>query len=474
MKVLLACEFYYPSRGGVQEVMRQIAERLALQGHDVTVATTRHPDRQFSTINGVKVVEFDISGNRVNGMVGEVKKYQEFLRSFNGDALMVKAAQQWTFDATWEILDEIVYRKVFIPCGFSGYFLPEYKNYFKELPSILKKWDHLIFYAERYRDIDFVRRHGLTKFSILPNAASEIEFSVDKDKEFRNRHGIGSEEFVIITVGTPINAKGHTELAAAFSRINSKGRKFTLILNGHWPEPAQAIEIDSDGGSLEKRTHFSLSTYNKILCLIGRSAQVLRAGGVRAFSRRFNKWLFFRSRQFASQSWILLSKPFKPIIFSISANPDKNKFMQANKTIEEYIHDAQTQSEKKVLCTNLERTELVQAFLNSDLFVFASNIEYSPLVLFEAAAAGLPFISVPVGNADEIVNWTRGGVICPSEKDEFGYTRVDPDVLAARIEQLVENAELRTKLGMQGKESWSATYNWASVVPRYARILAGE
>ena len=36
MQFLFCCEFYYPSIGGVQEVMRQIAERMVLRGHQVT------------------------------------------------------------------------------------------------------------------------------------------------------------------------------------------------------------------------------------------------------------------------------------------------------------------------------------------------------------------------------------------------------------------------------------------------------
>ena len=85
-------------------------------------------------------------------------------------------------------------------------------------------------------------------------------------------------------------------------------------------------------------------------------------------------------------------------------------------------------SNKRVVVTDLPRADLVQAYMNADLFVFASYVEYSPLVLFESAAAGTPFLSVPVGNAAEIASWTGGGVICPALQDEQGYTKVDPKV----------------------------------------------
>ena len=55
MRILHTVEFYPPSIGGMQEVVRQLSERLVLLGHDVTVATTRIPERTASSQNGVKI-----------------------------------------------------------------------------------------------------------------------------------------------------------------------------------------------------------------------------------------------------------------------------------------------------------------------------------------------------------------------------------------------------------------------------------
>ena len=42
--------------------MRQIAERMVAKGHDVTVATSNHRNRNSKVINGVKVREFKAGG----------------------------------------------------------------------------------------------------------------------------------------------------------------------------------------------------------------------------------------------------------------------------------------------------------------------------------------------------------------------------------------------------------------------------
>lgn len=525
MRFLLACEFYHPSRGGVQEVMRQIAERLAASSHDVTVVTTRLAERDFDTLNGVKIVGFDIRGNRANGLHGEVERYQAFLRSFSADALLIKAAQQWTFDAAWPVFDQLPYRKVFIPCGFSGLYMPEYASYFRALPDILRKFDHLIFYAERYRDVDFAREHGISNFTILPNGASEVEFAIERDPAFREALGIGADDLVVLTVGTPINAKGHTELAAAFAMLDPKGRNLVLILNGHWPEPPPppveakaAPEVPCDEGLAAPiaATTPDLTLPIAVIPVTApptRPALTARLGRIREraittwrnegagpFLARARLWLWYRSTQPLRMGWratrrlaagaAYAGRQGKHVIL-VAAHAVRIKLHELRstpepppsppeppplpppppKTIEDYIREAEAQPLKRVLATNLPRPQLIQAFRSADLFVFASNIEYSPLVLFEAGAAGLPYVTVPVGNAEEIVRWTGGGVVCPAPKDEFGYTRVDPAVLANHVQALLDDPEKRHALGRAGRSAWREMYNWKSIVARYERIL---
>jgi hypothetical protein len=177
VRILLACEFYHPSVGGVQEVMRQLAERFVARGHSVTVATSYLPERQSRELNGVTIAEFKVSGNLIRGLSGDTDTYRRYVLQGDYDIFMVKAAQQWTFDALLPVLGQMSKPKIFIPCGFSGLYEPAYAEYYGEMPKVLGKFDHLIFYASDYRDINFARNHGLSNFSIVPNGASEREIS---------------------------------------------------------------------------------------------------------------------------------------------------------------------------------------------------------------------------------------------------------------------------------------------------------
>lgn len=416
MRVLFCCQFYAPSVGGVQEVIRQLAERLVARGHEVTVATTKLPNRTFETLNGVAVKGFAVTGNLASGMSGEIKEYQEFVLSGGFDVMLVYAAQQWTFDALWPILDRVNYPKVFVPCGFSGLYEPGYTKYFQDMPPILKKFDHLVFNANKYRDIDFAREHGITKLSVLPNGASEDVFNVPADPSFRSRLGIPEQSFLFLTVGSFTGLKGHLELVTAFAQMKlPAGQHATLMLNGN---EVQVLDSSVSG-------------------LFGKFIGLIKTHG--------------------------LSYAVRQVVRKLAGSSDSPRKIAAQVN--------QEQPNKLVLVTDLPRAELTQAFIAADLFVFASNIEYSPLVLFESAAAGTPFLTVDVGNALEIAEWTGAGIACPSRRDAKGYTRVDEAVLAQAMAALMKQKEKLQALGAAGKQSWMERLTWGKIATQYERLF---
>lgn len=443
MKVLLACEFYRPSVGGVQEVMRQIAERLVIRGHEVTVATTYMPERKRREINGVQIEEFRVSGNLVRGMTGEVGRYRNYVVQKEYDILMVKAAQQWTFDALIPVLDSISKPKLFVPCGFSGLLDAAYDDYFRQMPHWLRKFDKLIFYSNQYRDIEFARKSRLANLSVIPNGADEREFSVPADADFRRRHRIGDEAFLILTVGSLTGFKGHLELALAFEKCDFGGRAACLLLNGNTPRRPRIGEK----GWFE---HTALGGW------LSNARTMYKAGGL----IRVAKWQLRPVLEGLGLGWLLERMGY---------------LRRGPKSIEQdTAHVARRinsmPGRRAILC-NLPRPELVQAYLNSDLFVFASRIECSPLVLFESAAAGLPFLSVPVGNAAEIAQWTGAGVICPAKVDPSGYTNADPEVLAAEISRLSRETERLAHLGNNGRRNWEQRFTWEKIIRSYESLL---
>lgn len=125
---------------------------------------------------------------------------------------------------------------------------------------------------------------------------------------------------------------------------------------------------------------------------------------------------------------------------------------------------------KTAICTQLPRSEVVQAFFAADLFLFPSLIECSPLVLFEAAAAGTPFISSDVGNAREIAEWTGCGLIAPGRMHETGHTFVDLAKAARMVEELFRDPGRRRAMGACGRKNVLERYTWDRIVDQYEAL----
>jgi len=435
MRILLASEFYYPSVGGVQEVMRQLGERFAAHGHQVAIATTYMPERQSRAPAGVQIEEFRVGGNLVHGLTGEVERYQAYVLNADYDVLMVKAAQQWTFDALTPILDRITKPKVFVPCGFSGLYLREYADYFARMPEWLRKWDRLIFYATDYRDIDLARQNGIEALTIIPNGADEREFNVSRDPQFRRRMGIPQDAFLVLTVGSLTGIKGHHELARAFALSEFGSRPAYLILNGNVPRPAT-----------DDKRLLGLPIGRVMSNAAGR----YRSGG----AARLAKWIA------------------RPILEAMGLIPLLVRLGYVRyESIQDVVRRINAKSARHAVLVDLPRADLVQAYLNSDLFAFASKIEYSPLVLYEAAAAGLPFLSVPVGNSREIAEWTGCGVICPAPVDNEGFTQVDAPEFARQLSKLAAEPEALARLGANGRRNWEQRFTWDKISRMYEQVF---
>lgn len=380
MKILHTVEFYKPSTGGAQEVVRRISEALVKRGHEVTVATTRLPNRREDRLNGVRIESFAISGNAVRGCTGETERYAEFLRSCRFDVMMNYAAQQWATDLVYSVLTEISCRKVIAPCGFSGLFNPSYESYFRDLPQTLRKYDHMIFHSERGRDVEFVRQHALANCTLIPNGASAEEFA-GVDSNFREKFDIPREQPLLLTVGSHTGAKGHAVVMEAFRR--ARIGPATLVIIGN--------TLGSPG------------------CLPRCKLQAQ----------------FVRLASFGQKRVLLLDPP---------------------------------------------RPEVVAAYQAADLFVFASNIECSPIVLFEAAASKTPFLSTACGNAAEIAKWTGGGLIVATRSAKDASVFTDPQTLARAIEDLVRDKARLDGLKNSGFEAWKERFSWEKIAVEYEQL----
>lgn len=98
--------------------------------------------------------------------------------------------------------------------------------------------------------------------------------------------------------------------------------------------------------------------------------------------------------------------------------------------------------EKVVFTGTLDKKLVINCYLGSDLFVFASVTETQGLVIGEAKAAGLPVVAIDAFGVKEMVEHERSGYLTPLDEREF----VD------RILTLLRDHQLYSRMSVAAKE----------------------
>ncbi len=97
------------------------------------------------------------------------------------------------------------------------------------------------------------------------------------------------------------------------------------------------------------------------------------------------------------------------------------------------------------------------------MFTLTSHAEGVPIALFEAMSAAKPVVSTAVGSIGEIVAEGLTGFLVQPGDDRR---------LAERLRQLVEDSQLRSSLGLAGRQRILESFSLDSVVE--AHVCAYE
>ncbi len=382
MKIYHCVESYYPAVGGMQEVVKQLSERLVKLGHEVTVLTRYRKDRVFSELNGVKLKTFNIEGNPTEINSKEAQDYVDFLLNIEGDIVTFFAAQQWATNLALPILNQIKAKKVSVPTGYSGLYWPEFKEYFEKMKTHIHGYDMNVYLSNDYRDINYARENKVddSKIIIIPNGAAADEFLPETKINIKKELGIPENDFLLLLVGSYTGWKGHREAIEIF--LKSKLSNATLLMIGNNYE---------------------------------------------YFKRQYIKHPSFGLRVFFNQLF----------------------------------------GRKRIIFTYLKREQTVAAYKKANMFLFPSNVECSPIVLFECAASKLPFLSTDVGNSAEIASWTKGGEIMPTIKDDKGFSHADINASAKALNELYSNHSKRKTMAEDSFKIWQEKYSWEVIAKDY-------
>ena len=85
--------------------------------------------------------------------------------------------------------------------------------------------------------------------------------------------------------------------------------------------------------------------------------------------------------------------------------------------------------------------------------------------LVEAMASELPVVATRIGGMVEIVQ--EGETGCLVEKD-------DPEAIATAVIQLLDDEQLRTTMGQNGRQRVRELFDWKQITARLLSLYRGE
>lgn len=276
--VLLFSEYYYPSIGGAQTVVKDLAEDLINDGVEVHVITSG-ARKLREVINNVTIYRFPITGNEVKGINGDVFSVQKVIDTVKPDAILVYALQTWFSDAVLSGALDIsqVKKKVVVPCGLSCLATPVrrllYSSYLRKLKKNLSVFDSWIFHAKG-RDYKFLYQSlsRLNKADIvfIPNRVPKdfVVLGRSEAQKVLYENGLDflvNKEF-ILNVSSHYSIKGHGRLIRWF------GRYFK-----HIPYLVIAGNIPSSGRSCAKACNAVNKKNPKVIFVDGKDRQLIAA-----------------------------------------------------------------------------------------------------------------------------------------------------------------------------------------------------
>lgn len=112
---------------------------------------------------------------------------------------------------------------------------------------------------------------------------------------------------------------------------------------------------------------------------------------------------------------------------------------------------------KNIRLVSAGRDTVVAAYRVADICLSGSKLECAPLIMYEAFAAGVPFVSTDVGNV--------------SDHKEVVKIVHTPDEMAKEVSYLLDHPHERAKLGERAHQMWGKAHTWKGIVSQYEKLF---
>ena len=248
MRVLITTFTYHPNKDGVAIASIELAEGLASNGWDVTVATALEDQPGNAVINGVKVIRFDFNrgGFNFDSASEPADDYRKFVLNGNFDVLVSQCWEVWSTVCLLPIVDSLNAKRVLVSHGFRMHVYHWYPKFAfgflswikklvlmaKILPKIISCYDSFVVLSTK-KDFRNFFDHWLlqlvqpSKIRIIPNAVNLNLFS-DDDSSFRAFYNLDKDK-IVLSVANYCDRKNQALSLRAFRKANVPNSAMVFI-----------------------------------------------------------------------------------------------------------------------------------------------------------------------------------------------------------------------------------------------------
>ncbi len=242
MRILVVTKYYHPVIGGVETLVRTLAERHVLAGHQCTVVCMDLLNDSDEVLNGVRVIRFRRHGLAKTGIHLGIR---EWLMK-NATPEMYDIVNIHNFHSPQALMAAFYSRSQGLPFVFTTHYHGHGQNKSRDLlfrvyrvyGANIYHWSEKNICVSNFEK-DLVQKDfhlPEDKFSIVPNGGRDLQ-KVDVARE-------GS----ILYVGRLVKYKGVDHILSAMSILKDRGKAVRLRIVGSGPEKESLVKAVQDLG----------------------------------------------------------------------------------------------------------------------------------------------------------------------------------------------------------------------------------